>query len=79
MFNNEANFKGWADRGHFPEPSPMESNRTRYLDDFVAAEDTVQEFTIRGKKHKVVIKGDVDRTAHIRAVMQRYCKDRGLL
>lgn len=74
-----ADFKGWANRGHFPEPSPMESNRTRYLDDFVAAEDTVQEFTIRGKKHKVVIKGDVDRTAHIRAVMQRYCKDRGLL
>lgn len=74
-----ADFEGWAKRGHFPEPSPMESNRTRYLDDFAAREDIVQEYTIRGKKYETVIKGDVDRTAHTRAVMQRYCKERGLL
>ena len=53
-----ADFNGWAERGHFPEPSPMESNRVRYLDDFTAGEDE---------------------TAHTRAVMQRYCKERGLL
>lgn len=53
-----ADFKGWAERGHFPEPSPMESNRVRYLDDFTSGEDE---------------------TAHTRAVMQRYCKERGLL
>ena len=53
-----ADFNGWAERGHFPEPSPMESNRVRYLDDFTAGEDE---------------------TAHTRAVMQRYCKERELL
>lgn len=74
-----ADFQGWANRGHFPEPSPMESNKARYLDDFVAGEDTVQVFTIHGKKYETIIKGDVDRTAHTRAIMQRYCKDRGLL
>lgn len=73
-----ADFKAWAKRGHFPEPSPMESNRTRYLDDFAASEDIVQEYTIRGKKYETVIKGDIDRTAHTRAVMQRYCKEREL-
>lgn len=73
-----ADFQEWANRGHFPEPCPMESNRARYLDDFVAKEDVVQVFTIRGKKHETVIKGDVDQTAHTRAVMQRYCRDRGI-
>lgn len=73
-----ADFEGWANRGHFPEPDPMESNKVRYLDDFVASEDVVQAITIRGKKFETVIKGDVDETAHTRAVMQRYCKDRGL-
>ena len=53
-----ADFDEWAERGHFPEPSPMESNRVRYLDDFIS---------------------DEDETAHTRAVMQRYCKERGLL
>lgn len=74
-----ADFNGWAERGHFPEPSPMESNRVRYLDDFPAGEDTVQVYTLRGKKYETVVKGDRDETAHIRAVMQRYCKERGLL
>lgn len=79
LIEHGADFEGWANRGHFPEPSPMESNKTRYLDDFVASQDIVQGFTIRGKKHETIIKGDIDRTAHTRAVMQRYCKDRGLL
>lgn len=73
-----ADFEGWADHGHFPEPCPMESNRARYLDDFVPGEDIVQEVTLRGKKYETVIKGDVDKTAHTRAVMQRYCKEKGL-
>lgn len=73
-----ADFEGWADYGHFPEPCPMESNRARYLDDFVPGEDIVQEVTLRGKKYETVIKGDVDKTAHTRAVMQRYCKEKGL-
>ena len=74
-----ADFDEWVERGHFPEPSPMESNRARYLDDFIAREDIVQVYTIRGKKYETVIKGDVDKTAHTRAVIQRYCKERGLL
>ena len=49
------------------------------LDDFVAGEDIVNTFTIRGKKQESITKGDVDETAHTRAVMQRYCKDRGIL
>ncbi|MDE7424440.1 MAG: ankyrin repeat domain-containing protein [Lachnospiraceae bacterium] len=74
-----ADFESWANRGHFPEPAPMESNKVRYLDDFVAKEDTIQEYTFRGKKYETVIKGDVDDTAHTRAIMQRYCKERGLI
>ena len=74
-----ADFESWANRGHFPEPAPMESNKVRYLDDFVAKEDTIQEYTFRGKKYETVIKGDIDDTAHTRAIMQRYCKERGLI
>lgn len=74
-----ADFEDWANHGHFPEPCPLESNRVRYLDDFVAREDIVQEVTLRGKKYKTVIKGDVDKTAHTRAVMQNYCKKKGLI
>lgn len=65
-----ADFQGWADRGHFPEPSPMESNRARYLDDFATGKDVVRILTKQG---------EVDPTANTRAVMRRYCKDRGLL
>lgn len=74
-----ADFESWANRGHFPEPDPMEINKVRYLDDFVAKEDTIQEYTFRGKKYETVIKGDIDDTAHTRAIMQRYCKERGLI
>lgn len=73
-----ADFEGWKNRGHFPEPYPMETNRERYLDDFVAKEDIVQKYSLRGKTYETVIRGDVDRTVRTRAVMQRYCKERGL-
>lgn len=56
-----ADFEGWANHGHFPEPYPMESNKERYLNDFVASDDMADE------------------TAHTRSIMQRYCKERGLL
>lgn len=65
-----ADFQGWAERGHFPEPSPMESNRARYLDDFATGKDMVRILTEQG---------EVDPTANTRAVMRRYCKDRGIL
>lgn len=74
-----ADFKGWALRGHYPEPYTGETNKSRYLDDFIPSEDIAQEITIRGEKITSVIKGDIDRTAHTRAVMQQYCKDRELL
>lgn len=74
-----ADFNAWANHGHFPEPHPGESNKERYLDDFVSKEDVAQAYTIRGQKHETVIKGDIDRTAHTRAIMQAYCKERGLL
>ncbi len=61
LIEHGADFPCWANRGHFPEPCPLESNRARYLDDFTE-KDGVQ-----------------DRTAHTRLVMQRYCRDRGLL
>lgn len=73
-----ADFVGWAHHGHFPEPSPMETNKERYLDDFVPKEDVVTSFTYRGKTRTTVIKGDIDRNAHTRAVMQRYVRDRGV-
>ena len=74
-----ADFDDWMNRGHFPEPYPGESNKVRYIDDFVSKEDIVQEYTIHGKNHETLIKGDIDRTANTRAVMQKYCKDRGLV
>lgn len=74
-----ADFNAWANHGHFPEPHPMESNKERYLDDFVTREDVVQAYTIRGQQHETIIKGDIDKTAHTRAIMQAYCKERGLL
>lgn len=78
LVESGADFKHWAMHGHFPEPYLGELNKVRYLDDFIPIEDQVQEFTIRGKKHTSVIKGDMDRTAHTRAVLQAYCKDRNL-
>lgn len=79
FIENDADLKKWALRGHFPEPELGELNKIRYLDDFIPTEDQVQEFTIRGKKHTSVIKGDIDRTAHTRAVMQAYCRDRNIV
>lgn len=78
LIENGADFKGWALRGHFPEPHPGEQNKVRYLDDFIPQEDCVHEITIRGKTHTTVYKGDIDRTAHTRAVMQAYCRDRNI-
>lgn len=79
LLEHGADFQGWADRGHFPEPAPMESNRARYLDEFVPKEDLVQTYTIRGKEYRTVIKGDVDRTARTRAFLRRYAGAKGLL
>lgn len=38
-----ADFEGWANRGHFPEPFPMESNRVRYLDNFISIDGSEDE------------------------------------
>lgn len=76
LLENGADFEHWAVRGHYPEPQPGESNKARYLDDFVPVPDRVLESTFRGRKTQTVIKGDVDRTAHTRAVMQAYCQER---
>ena len=32
LIEHGADLQEWANRGHFPEPCPMESNRERYLD-----------------------------------------------
>ena len=74
-----ADFKGWAERGHYPLPTPGESNRSLYLDDFVPVEDKTIEVNFRGKKETVLIKGDIDRTAHTRKVMQEYIRTRGII
>ena len=39
----------------------------------------LQESSIRRKKYEIVIEGDADKTAHTKAMMQKYCKDRELL
>lgn len=72
-----ADFKGWANRGHYPEPDPMAANRELYLDEFVPQSDVAITVT-RKKVCESVVKDDVDRTAHTRAVMRKYVKDRGL-
>ena len=74
-----ADFKAWAERGHYPLPTPGESNRSLYLDDFVPVEDKTIEVNFRGKKETVLIKGDRDRTAHTRRVMQEYIITRGII
>lgn len=71
-----ADFNEWANHGHYAGEG--ETNRELFLDEFVPVPDTVQEITIRGKTSTTVIKGDIDRTAHTRAVMREYCKKRGL-
>ena len=78
LIGHGADFNAWANRGHYPEPSPGEPNRVRYIDDFIPREDITQQYPIRGKEYTTVIKGDIDRTAHTRAVIQRYCRERGL-
>lgn len=78
LIKNGADFERWAAKGHFPEPNPGESNRARYLEDFVPKPDIVQEYTVQGQVMSTVIKGDVDRTAHTRKVMQEYCEKRNL-
>ena len=69
----------WAEREHYPLPTPGESNRSLYLDDFVPVEDKTIEVNFRGKKETVLIKGDIDRTAHTRRVMQEYIRTRGII
>ena len=44
-----------------------------------AAEDKTIEVNLRGKKQTVLIKGDLDRTAHTRKVMQEYTRTRGII
>lgn len=40
LIENGADYVAWANRGHFPEPYPGPSNRSMYIDDFVAADET---------------------------------------
>lgn len=79
LIEHGADFEFWAQKGHFPQPHPGESNRVRYLEDFVPAPDTVQEYTVQGKTMSTVIKGNIDRTAHTRKVMQAYCRERKII
>ncbi|MDE6733020.1 MAG: ankyrin repeat domain-containing protein [Oscillospiraceae bacterium] len=78
LLEHGADFNAWANRGHYPEPTPGEPNRVRYIDDFVPQEDVTQTYTIRGREYTSVIKGNVDKTAHTRAVIQKYCRKHGL-
>lgn len=72
-----ADFKEWADHGHFAGEG--ETNRELFLDEFIPKPDVTQEFTIRGKRYSTVVKGSEDKTAHTRKIMREYCKKRGLL
>ena len=72
-----ADLAKWAVSSHYPPADePEMENRSLFIDDFVPKEDVIREFTLRGKKHTSVQKGDTDRTAHTRAVIQKYVKDR---
>ncbi len=72
-----ADFKAWADHGHFAGEG--ETNRELFLDEFIPQPDVTQEFTIRGKHYSTVVKGSEDKTAHTRKVMREYCKKHALL
>jgi len=72
-----ADFKEWADHGHFAGQG--ETNRELFLDEFIPQPDVTREFTIRGKHYSSVIKGGEDRTAHTRKIMREYCKKHDLL
>lgn len=74
-----ADFKGWADHWHYPWPDAVETNRELYLDDFVPRSGTAAITVIRGMVYESAIKDNIDRTAHTRAVMRKYAKDRGLI
>lgn len=77
LIQHGADYMRWAEKGHYPEPSPLETNRERYLDDFVPEPDVEREYTLKGRVFKTVVKGDVDRTQHMRAIMQKYWKEHG--
>lgn len=57
----------WLDR-NFGDAT----NRSLYYDEFVPKPDSVIEMKFRGKIHKTVIKGDIDRTAAMRRFMRNY-------
>ena len=46
LIEHGADFQDWVNRGHFPEPYPMESNKERYIDEFFAV-DGMKDNTAR--------------------------------
>ena len=40
LIANGADYRAWADRGHYPEPYPGPSNKSMYIDDFVPGDET---------------------------------------
>lgn len=41
LLEHGADFNAWANRGHYPEPAPGEPNRVRYIENFIAKDDIV--------------------------------------
>lgn len=74
-----ADFEAWAERPVNALCKSDDTNRKRFLDDFVPVPDETCEIVYRGKKQIITTKGDVDKSAEMRALMQAYCKKIGKL
>ena len=70
LIEHGADFADWAN---------SDLNKERYINNFVPKDDRVIETNFRGKVETIVQKGNVDFTAHTRAVIQKYIKDRNII
>lgn len=69
------------DKGQSPLQVALKISALEIIDYLIehGADVNFMEEEDGGKKHETVIKGDVDKTAHTRAIMQSYCRERGLI
>ena len=40
LIENGADYVAWANRGHYPEPYPGQSNKSMFIDDFIPGDET---------------------------------------
>ena len=80
LIENGADFIDWANSSHYPSDTSADMiNKALFIDNFIPKEDKVIEYTFRGKVNKTIQKGDIDKTAHTRSVIQKYVKDKNII